>query len=88
MPSEVRSLPCCTKPLSIRGEFCIEIFCGLASLTLGLVMSEVPCVRPWDAMYGDAFDVLANDFIILQLIESGRIILALFGVSMTWARWR
>ena len=53
-------------------------------------MSEVPCVRPWDAMYGEAFDVLANGLILLELIESGRIVSAHFGVpcrSMTWARW-
>ena len=55
MKRPLDTLPCCTRVLSVQGEFAIEICCGLASLTLGLVMSSVPCLKPWDAMCGEAF---------------------------------
>ena len=53
-------------------------------------MNGVPCVKPWDAKFGEAFDVLTNGAIILNLIACGRLIACHFGLpckSFTWARW-
>jgi hypothetical protein len=59
-------------------------------MTLGLMLSSVPCLKPWDCKYGEQFDVLTEGWILLQLIFAGRIISAHFGTpckSLTWARW-
>ena len=80
----------CASTLPTTGQFFIEIFCGTAALTLGLMLSRVPCLKPWDSKYGEQFDVLAEGWILLQLIQAGVIVSAHFGTpckSLTWARW-
>ena len=73
----------------MTGEFFLEIFCGAAALTLGIVLSSVPAIKPWDSNFGEAFNVLTQGCTIMMLIDQGRIAAAHFGTpctSMTWAR--
>ena len=89
MDENLRRLPLAWH-LPVAGEMVLECFCGEAALTLGLVMSNVPCIRPWDSKFGEAFNVLVQGWIILNLILDLRICAAHFGTpckSFTWARW-
>ena len=59
-PTWMGKLPCLTvlvasSLLSVMGEFAVEIFAGSAVLTLGLMLSNVPVVKPWDAKFGERF---------------------------------
>ena len=79
----------CGTRLSVCGSFFMEVFCGEAIFTLGCVMHKVPCVRPWDILFGEEFDVLANEHVLTYLISAGFISCMHFGSpcqSMTLAR--
>jgi len=60
--------------LNVSGEFFLEVFAGVAALTLGIVMRSVPCLKPWDCMYDEQFDVLTQGWIIIRLIRAGVIV--------------
>ena len=75
--------------LSVSGTFFLEVFAGEAVFTLGCMMHRVPCIRPWDVVYGSQFDVLANEHVLSSLIVKGLISCMHFGTpcqSMTLAR--
>ena len=74
---------------NVTGSFCLELFCGLASLTLSLVFEAVPCMCPWDSSFGSEFDVLLHGKVLFALAVAGRLAYAHFGLpcqSLTWAR--
>ena len=58
----------------LSGECAIEVCCGDAVVTLGLVMAKVPCIMPWDTKYGESFDVLKNGWILLKLVVETRVV--------------
>ena len=67
----------------------IEIFAGQAIITLGLMFSMVPCLRPWDLQFGSCYNVLENGWILFKLISDGYIGFCHLAVpcqSNTWAR--
>ena len=73
-------LPCLTvlvasSLLSVMGEFAVEIFAGSAVLTLGLMLSNVPVVKPWDAKFGERFNVLTEGQVILDMVRRKRLVL-------------
>ena len=73
----------------VTGSFCLELFCGLASLTLSLVFEAIPCMCPWDSSFGSEFDVLLHGKVLFALAVAGRLAYAHFGLpcqSLTWAR--
>ena len=75
-PAWMSRLPCLTvlkasSLLSVMGEFAVEVFAGSAVLTLGMMLSSVPVVKPWDAKYGDRFNVLTEGQILLSMIAWG-----------------
>ena len=84
--------PICNLPVAcsnVSGEFFLEVFAGVAALTLGIMMHCVPCLKPWDCMYDEQFDVLTQGWIIIRLIRAGVIVVTHFGTpckSFTWAR--
>ena len=53
--------------LSVQGCFAIEIFAGSAGCIIGMVLARVPCIRPWDNLYGSAYDVLAEGMVLFKL---------------------
>ena len=75
--------------LVIGGEMSCEFFAGNAIISLGLHFAQVPLLHPFDLKYGEAFDLLAHEAIITQLIMAGLLVLVHFGTpcqSCTWAR--
>ena len=82
MRKQLWKLPCATdliaSNLSVSGLFFLECFAGQAMITVGLLMMNVPCLRPLDSKFGDQFDVLSNGHILLSLIHAQRIISAHF----------
>ena len=74
----------------LSGEFAIELCCGEAVVTLGLLMSKVPCLKPWDTLYGEKFDLLSNGWRLLQLVEAKCIVVAHLAPpcqTFSWARF-
>ena len=75
--------------LRVDGSFFLELFCGLASLTLACMVRGVPAVCPWDSTYGDCFDVFLQSELLLTFAASGRLAVCHLGMpcqSFTWAR--
>jgi hypothetical protein len=48
------------KPLRVTGSLFLECFCGMFGITLAVMMQSVPCICPWDSMFGPNFDVLKS----------------------------
>ena len=40
-------------PLSVSGNFVLEVFAGECALTLAMLVSRLPCLRPWDSLFGE-----------------------------------
>ena len=53
--------------LDVAGIFFIEIMAGECSITLGILMERVPCLKPWDIVFGEPWNVLTRGHILLQL---------------------
>ena len=53
--------------LDVSGIFFIEIMAGECSITLGILMERVPCLKPWDIVFGESWNVLTRGRILLQL---------------------
>ena len=73
----------------MEGHLFLEVFAGDAAFTLGVLMSQVPCIRPWDNKFGREFDVLQHGSVLLALARSGRLAVSHLGTpcqSMTWCR--
>ena len=90
LPEILQGLPDIPAVLRTSGQFCAELFCGDAAITLALVFENLPCICPWDRAYGVAFDVAEHDNVFFALAEEGRLMLVHLGIpcqSLTWARW-
>ena len=85
----------CGEPLllnrfDVSGEFALEVCCGEAIVTIGLLMAKVPCIKPWDTKYGENFDVLSNGHVLISLASSSHLSfvhLAPPCQSATWGRF-
>ena len=73
---------------STEGTFFIEIMAGECVITLGVLMQKVPCLKPLDLVYGEAWNVLTHGEILMELARRGRIdvFLGLPCQSFTFAR--
>ncbi len=60
--------------IDVSGELSVEICSGDGVFTLGLLMARVPCLKPWDARFGDQFDVLSHGQILIALVRKGILI--------------
>ena len=71
------------------GGFFLECFAGTSVFTLGVMFAHVPCICPWDVVFGPLFDCLRNERVLMSLISLGYISMLHFGTpcqSMTYAR--
>ena len=86
----VREVPGLNAILEATGDMCLELFCGLATLTLALTFEKVPCVCPWSSALGSEFDVVADGEVLVQLAKENRLSFfvhfKLPCQTMTWAR--
>jgi len=76
--------------LDLSGEFALEVCCGEAVFTIGLMMAKVPCIKPWDTKYGEKFDVLKNGQVLLSLASSSHLSVVHMAPpcqSATWGRF-
>ena len=80
LPECLSALPRPRDVFKVTGSFCLELFCGLASLTLSLVFEAVPCMCPWDSSFGSEFDVLLHGKVLFALAVAGRLAYAHFGL--------
>ena len=89
-PVEVRTLPpmfaelpvaadVLRDALSTPGGYAVEVFAGSAVLTLGLLAVGVPCLQPWDVVFGPNFDVWENGYILEELITKGLVTMVHLG---------
>jgi hypothetical protein len=60
-------------PLSINGQCCLDLFAGSMIVTLSLLKCNIPCVRPWDIVFGNKFDVLQQWHVLLSLAKANRL---------------
>ena len=74
--------------LDVSGIFFIEVMSGECIITFGVLMEKVTCLRFWDIVFGEAWNVLTRGHILLQLAQEGRIdvFLGLPCQSFTFAR--
>ena len=76
-------------PLAVLASFVVEIFAGECTLTFAMLMDSLPCIRPWDSLVGERFDVMKNGEILIRL-SAARIItyaaLATPCQSQSWGR--
>ena len=69
--------------------FFMEIFAGECGLTMGVQLTHIPCLLPWDSKFGPDYNVLTMGFMLQDIIKAGIVLSAHFGTpcqSMTWAR--
>ena len=66
--------------VSIGGHCFLELFGGHGLLACGMLKRSVPCVCPWDTMFGRKFDVLEQGQVIFALVARGLVTLILVGV--------
>ena len=59
--------------VSVEGTFFIEVMAGECIITLGVLLKRVPCLKPWDLVFGEAWNVLTRCKIRMDLAEQGRI---------------
>ena len=59
--------------VSVKGTFFIEVTAGECINTFGVLMRRVPCLKPWDIVFGEAWNVLTRGQILMDLAEKGRI---------------
>ena len=89
LPQVLADLPTTPDVLRVSGQFCAELFCGDAAITLSLTFESAPCICPWDRAYGVQCDVVAHERAFFALADDGRLMLVHLGVpcqSLTWAR--
>ena len=76
--------------LSASGYLSLEVFAGCCVMTLGLLLQSVPALKPWDAKYGEQYNVLTQGQVLLQLAWGGWIASSHIATpcqSNTFARW-
>ena len=73
---------------TVQGIFFIEIMAGECVITFGVLLKRVPCLRPWDVIYGESWNVLTHGEFLIKLASEGRIdpFLGLPCQSFTFAR--
>ena len=49
---------------TVSGYLFLEVLAGCCVLTLGVLLVGVPCIKPWDLRFGDAYDVMEQGFIL------------------------
>ena len=89
LESLVAAVMCLLQTMPVQGGFAIEVFAGTIVFTLGLLFARVPCLRPWDAQFGDQFDLITNGQILIELVKAGDITAAHLATpcqSQAWAR--
>ena len=64
---------------SVQGQSFLECFCGGAVVTLALIWSQVPVMRPWDVEANEEVDVLKFGHFILALICAKKLAMVHFG---------
>ena len=82
-------LPYIPEVLRVSGQFCAELCCGDAAITLALTFESVPCICPWDRAFGSQFDLLDNERVCFALADDGRLMMTHLGIpcqSLTWAK--
>ena len=62
-----------TCSVEVEGTFFIEVMAGECIITLGALLRRVPCLKPWDLVFGEAWNVLTHGQILMDLAEKGRI---------------
>ena len=85
---DVRTL-LATVSMAYQCMFFLEVFSGDCGITMGVMLSQVPCVLPWDSRYGPSFDVLKAGHVITELVSAGLALAIHFGTpcqSQTFAR--
>ena len=55
--------------VSVEGTFFVEVMAGECIITLGVLLKRVPCLKPWDLVFGEAWDVLTRGKILMDLAE-------------------
>ena len=93
--SVVEELPdahhvCVERLLPASGTFVLEVFAGEFVLTLAMLVLHLPCMRPWDTLAGQQFDVLVHGHILISLVEAGVITYAALATpcqSQSWGRF-
>ena len=76
-------------PIRATGQLFLECFCGSMVLTLAMMLTSIPCVKPWDSKYGDAYDVLKEGHVLIKLCKLGLVAVLHLGTpcqSQTLAR--
>ena len=57
--------------LSGSGYLALEVFAGCCVMTSGLLFQAVPAIKPWDAKYGESYNVFKQRGILLALAWGG-----------------
>ena len=53
----------------VQGRCCIELYAGVAAISLSLLFLAVPCMVPWDIIDGEHLDIVHNGQVILALLQ-------------------
>ena len=59
--------------VDVAGVFFVEIMAGECGITLAVLMEKVPCLKPWDIVFGEAWNVLTRGHILLQRARESKI---------------
>ena len=55
--------------VSVECTFFIEVMAGECVITLGVLLKRVPCLKFWDLVFGEAWNVLTRGKILMDLAE-------------------
>ena len=55
-----------TRNISVEGSFFIEIMAGECIITLGVLLKRAPCLKPWDLIYGEAWNGFTHGEILMD----------------------
>ena len=53
--------------VKVEGSFFIEVMAGECVISRGVLVNRVPCLKPWDLIYGEAWNVLTHGEIVIDL---------------------
>ena len=76
-------------PLAVEAKLVVEVFAGDASLTLSMMLRDLPCLKPWDTLIDERFCVIRHGAVLVSLAEAGRlayVALASPCQSQSWGR--
>jgi hypothetical protein len=68
-----------TALVSVMEWFFLELMAGCCGFTLGCLLNDVPCIKPWDVRFGEAFCVLKGEQVLFKVFRSGRVAPVHFG---------